>query len=209
VPKSQGKQSTSEVTRSVLVAASATATRESLIETARRLFTEQGFFNTGTEQIVREAGVTRGALYHHFGNKKLLFLAVFHAVQQAMGESSASASPNFNAQQRLESGLIGFIDSSTQPEIQRIILVDGPAVLGWQTWQELEEGYGVGAIQRLLEAAIAEKSLPDQPVELLAHLLLASGDKAALYVANSQDPIQARELAVSAMRSLIEGMFRK
>ena len=191
------------------MAASATATRESLIETARRLFTEQGFFNTGTEQIVREAGVTRGALYHHFGNKKLLFLAVFHAVQQAMGESSASASTNFNAQQRLESGLIGFIDSSTKPEIQRIILVDGPAVLGWQTWQELEEGYGLGAIQRLLEAAIAEKSLPDQPVVLLAHLLLASVDKAALYVANAQDPIQARELAVSAMRSLIEGMFRK
>ncbi|MDO8361292.1 MAG: TetR/AcrR family transcriptional regulator [Actinomycetota bacterium] len=191
--------------RSALIAERAEATRAKLIAVARRVFVEKGYFNTGTEEIVQEAKVTRGALYHHFTDKKALFLAVFEAVEQDLLANSGQlvATDSF---ERLRTGLTGFLDASLTPEVQRILLIDGPAVLGWQEWRTLEAQYGLGAIQGLLEAAITEGTLRPQPVSALAHILLASVDEAALFIANADDPQVARELAVGAMESLLGGL---
>jgi AcrR family transcriptional regulator len=193
--------------RSRQVAERAEATRATLIAVARRLFVAHGYFATGTEEIVKEAGVTRGALYHHFADKKGLFLAVFRAVEDdLLANAGRMDAPDSFA--RLRGGLLGFLDASLTPEVQRVLLIDGPAVLGWQEWRELEASYGLGSIRALLAAAINEGTLRVQPIDALAHILLASVDEAALYIANAVDPVAARDLAVSAMDALLSGLAR-
>jgi AcrR family transcriptional regulator len=184
----------------------AEATRAALITAARKLFVEKGYFDTGTEEIVAAAGVgTRGALYHHFADKRTLFRAVFEAVEQDLVTTAGRASAPGDAFSLLRDGLLGFLDASLTPEVQRILLIDGPAVLGWREWRELEESYGIGAIQHLLELAIAEGTLASQPTSLLAHILLAAVDEAALFIANADDPTSARDEAVRTVSRLLTG----
>lgn len=169
------------------------------------MFVEKGYFNTGTEEIVQQADVTRGALYHHFADKKALFLAVFEAVEADL-LANAGAAEVTDSFTRLRVGLLGFLDASLTPEVQRVLLIDGPAVLGWSDWRALEAKYGLGAIRELLAAAISEGTLREQPIDALAHILLASVDEAALFIANADDPVVARDLAVGAMNSLLGGL---
>jgi AcrR family transcriptional regulator len=191
--------------RSSQVAARASATRDALITAARRLFVEKGYFDTGTEEIVREANLTRGALYHHFADKKALFLAVFEAVENDLLASAETARPA-DALERLQTGLLAFLDASLTPEVQRVLLIDGPAVLGWQEWRALEARYGLGMIRELLADAIDEGTLAPQPVDPLAHILLAAVDEAALFIANAPKPRAARDASARAMRSILAGV---
>lgn len=188
-------------------AAQAEATRAALIAAARRLFVEKGYFDTGTEEIVAASGVgTRGALYHHFDDKRALFQAVFEQVEEDLLAAAGGLEETGDSLSRLRSGLLRFLDASLTPEVQRILLIDGPAVLGWQTWRQLEGRYGVGAIYGLLERAVIEGALPPQPLMVLAHVLLAAVDEAALVVANSPDPTATREQAVAAVSQLLAGL---
>jgi AcrR family transcriptional regulator len=187
--------------------AKAEATRATLVAVARRMFVAKGYFATGTEEIVQEAGVTRGALYHHFADKKALFVAVFEAVEDDLLANAGTIVAN-DSFDRLRVALLGFLDASLTPEVQRVLLIDGPAVLGWQEWRELEARYGLGAIRALLAAAVAEGSLPTQPLDPLAHILLASVDEAALFIANATDPPGSRDQARAAMDALLTGLRR-
>ena len=202
VPRGQQR---SAVTSSRAVQAE--ATRAALIAAARRLFVEKGYFKTGTEEVVAASGVgTRGALYHHFEDKRALFQAVFEQVEEDLLAAAAGMEETGDSLSRLRSGLLRFLDASLTPEVQRILLIDGPAVLGWQTWRQLEGRYGVGAIYGLLERAVVEGALPAQPLMVLAHVLLAAVDEAALVIANSPDPTAAREQAVGAVSQLLAGL---
>jgi AcrR family transcriptional regulator len=185
----------------------AQATRAALLAAARRLFVAKGYHATGTEEIVAEAGVgTRGALYHHFADKQALFLAVFEAIEEELvGSANAGAYPD-DAFGQLRAGLLAFLDASLTLEVQRVLLLDGPAVLGWQTWRSLEEKYGLGAIQALLSRAVEEGSIRQQPLGVLSHLLLATVDEAALYIANAADPTTARTEAADAVDGLLSGI---
>ena len=185
----------------------AQATRAALVRAARRLFVEKGYHATGTEEIVAAAGVgTRGALYHHFADKQALFLAVFEAVEEDLIGSARPGAHPHDAFARLRAGLLAFLDASSTPEVQRIILLEGPAVLGWQTWRSLEEKYGLGAIQALLAQAIDEGSVRRQPLGALSHLLLAAVDEAALYIANAENGPAARSEAALAVDGLLSGI---
>ncbi len=177
------------------------------MSTARRLFVEHGYFATGTEQIVTESGVgTRGALYHHFVNKQALFRAVFEAVQRDLAGGQQDQ-PGLGAMERLRQGLQGFLDASLQPEVQRVVLIDGPAVLGWDVWREIEAEFGLGAIEAMLQAAVDEGTIDRQPsAVVLAHLLLAAVDEAALFIANAHDPRAARVDAGTAIDRLLAGL---
>lgn len=192
--------------RSAQVAERALATRAALVAAGRRLFVAKGYFDTGTEEIVREAEVTRGALYHHFADKKALFLAVFEAVEDDLLASAAGTSRPADALGRLQMALLGFLDASLTPEVQRVLLIDGPAVLGWQEWRALEARYGLGVIRQLLADAIDEGTLAPQPIDALAHILLAAVDEAALFIANAADPRAARDTSASAMRAVLAGI---
>ncbi|MCV7280186.1 TetR/AcrR family transcriptional regulator [Mycolicibacterium flavescens] len=190
-----------------LRAAQAEATRAALITTARRLFVEKGYFSTSIEDIVGASGVgTRGALYHHFEDKRALFQAVFEQVEEDLIAEAAGLEDGGDALTRLRSALLRFLDASLTPEVQRILLIDGPAVLDWQTWRQLEGRYGIGAIHALLERAVLEGSLPAQPLIVLSHVLLAAVDEAALVIANSPEPTAARQQGVDAISLLLAGL---
>lgn len=191
-------------------AAQAEATRAALVDAARRLFVEKGYHRTGTEEVVAAAGVgTRGALYHHFADKQSLFEAVFLSVEEDLVFEAAKnlADPAGGALNTLRQGLIGFLDASLTPHVQRILLIDGPAVLGWARWRELESVYGLGAIRAMLERAVEEGDIASgQPVDALAHLLLAAADEAALFIANAPKQRAARDQGVRALNALLDGL---
>ncbi|OBA70348.1 TetR family transcriptional regulator [Mycobacterium sp. 1554424.7] len=190
----------------------AEATRAALVAAAKRLFVEKGYHHTGTEEVVAAANVgTRGALYHHFADKQALFEAVFIAVEEDLVMEAATrlatATPAEGALDQLRQGLIGFLDASLTPTVQQILLIDGPGVLGWARWRELESVYALGAIRAMLERAIEEGDLaPGQPVDVLAHVLIAAADEAALFIANAPDQKSARDKGVQALNALLDGL---
>ncbi len=184
-------------------------TREALIEAARALFAEHGYGGVGTEEIVRAAGVTRGALYHHFGGKKDLFEVVYERVERELAERIASGALSGGAAAPLDAMRAGaemFLAACTEPEAQQIALLDGPSVLGWDRWREIAAEHGLGLIEATLQAAIEVGAIPDQPVRPLAHVLMGALDEAAMVVARADDPEQMREDVGRTLDSLLAGL---
>ena len=170
-------------------------TRAALITVARRLFGAEGFAEVGAERITREAGMTRGALYHQFAGKADLFAAVLDQVEAEIAERVAGAVAGFDPADTtgmLLAGADAWLDASSEPDLQRIVLLDGPSVLGWDRWREICLRHTVGLIAALLQDGIDRGSLPPQPVQALTHVLVGAVDEAALYIAQAQDGAAAR-----------------
>lgn len=183
------------------------ATRAALVAAARKLFVSNGYFATGTEEIVTEAGVgTRGALYHHFADKEDLFRAVFDQVQSDLAAATL-VNERDDPLDMLTAALQQFLDASAEnPDVQQVLLIDGPAVLGWEQWRNLEAQYGLGAITAILDNAVAQGVIAKQPTAPLAHMLLAAVDEAALYIAKAEDGPQARNHGRRALSQLLNGL---
>jgi AcrR family transcriptional regulator len=185
------------------------ATRAALIGAGRRLFAERGYAAVGTPELVAAAGVTRGALYHQFAGKADLFLAVYEAVEQEVveriGELVASAGAT-DPLEALVAGAEAFLDACGEPEVQRIVLIEAPAVLGWDTWRAVGLRYGLGLTEGILRAAIDAGRIREQPVRPLAHVLIGALDEAALYVARADDPAAARAEMRPVLQQLVRGL---
>jgi AcrR family transcriptional regulator len=184
------------------------ATRAALVAAARKLFGKRGYANVGTEEIVRRAGVTRGALYHHFGSKRDLLEAVYEQVEADLTRKIAEGALATGAKSPLEAMQAAtemFLDACTEPEVQRIVLLDAPAVLGWESWREIAAKYGLGLIETSLQAAIDAGEIAEQPVKPLAHVLMGALDEAAMLVARSDEP-QTREEVAAALARLLDAM---
>lgn len=187
----------------------AEATRQTLIAAARQLFTEHGYHAVGVRDVSARAGVTRGALAHHFADKEALFLAVFHAVEQELiagGAGQAAASVDQDPWVQFRAGIQRYLDASTRADVQRITLIDGPAVLGWRRWREIEEGLSLGALTSVLQVAMSQGLIRTRPVEPLAHLILGSVMEAALLIAHSDDPARRRAEVGEALDDLLRGL---
>lgn len=183
------------------------ATRGALLAAARRLFTAKGFAATGTEEIVREAGVTRGALYHHFKDKEELFRAVFEELENEIVDRAAHAvAGHDDLWEGVLAGCNEFLDACIEPDVQRIALLDAPAVLGWDEWHAIEERCGLGLITMGIEAAIAEGLLESQPARPLAHLLLGALTEAANLIARSEDQAKTRAEVGHTVERLLSGL---
>jgi AcrR family transcriptional regulator len=189
-------------------AAQREATTAALLAAARPLFAERGYAGVGTEEIVQSAGLTRGALYHHFrGGKEDLFRAVLvqisaETTQRVMQAALATPDP-------FESLVIGadaFLDACTTPEVQRIMLIDGPAVLGWDVWRAADSDYALGLLEAALQRAIDAGRLIEQPARALAHVLIGALDEAAMVVARADDQDAARAEMAQTVRRLLEGL---
>jgi AcrR family transcriptional regulator len=170
-------------------------TRAALISTARRLFGAEGFADVGAERIAREAGMTRGALYHQFTDKADLFAAVLDQVEADIARRVATAVAGLDPDDTagmLLAGADAWLDASSEPDLQRIVLLDGPSVLGWERWREICLRHTVGLIAALLQDGIDRGSIPAQPVQALTHVLVGAVDEAALYLARAEDPAAAR-----------------
>jgi AcrR family transcriptional regulator len=188
-------------------AAQSEATRGDLIATARRLFAERGYAGTSTEEIVREAGMTRGALYHHFKDKQDLFRAVAETVESELGPMiMAKATPGADAWTFLIEATQTFLDACLEPDVHQIILIDGPSVLGWEGWRAIEEKYGLALVEAGLTAAMAQGFVAQQPVGPLARLLLAAVNEAGLVIARSPDQPAARAEVGAALRRVMDGL---
>jgi AcrR family transcriptional regulator len=197
------------------------ATRAALVAAARRLFAERGYAAVTAEDIVAAAGLTRGALRHHFGDKRVLFRAVLEQVEREITEriaAVAAADTETDADvadtdlagadpwAALRRGLAAFLDACEEPEIVQIALTDAPAVLGWAEWRAVEADHGLGLLTAALEAAAAGPTPPRQPVGVLAHLVLAAAIEAALLIARAPDRRAARASAEQALLALLAGL---
>ena len=185
------------------------ATRALLINAARKLFSDKGYAAVATQEIVAVAGVTRGALYHQFTDKAALFAAVYEEAERdivaEVGEGIARRLP-LDALTAMRAGARLFLERCSAPDVQQIILIDAPAVLGWEQWRAVGERYGLGVIEAMLAQAIAEGEVPDQPVRATAHVLLGALDEAALYISRAAEPEQARAEMFEVCDRLIAGL---
>jgi AcrR family transcriptional regulator len=185
------------------------ATRAALLTAGRTLFAQRGYAAVPAEEIVAAAGVTRGALQHHFGDKKELFRAVFEQLESEVpAQVSAAVTGQPDSWAAATAGLTAFLDACQEPEILQIALTDAPAVLGWAEWRAIETRHGLGLIQAVLEQAMAEGAITRQPVDVLAHLVLSAVIEAALLVAHAPDHVTARARAERALRALLDGLRR-
>jgi AcrR family transcriptional regulator len=184
------------------------ATRAALLATGRRLFAERGYAATSTESLVAEAGVTRGALYYHWADKQALFEAVFEEVERELVEDLVVKLGDVGDDPVavLRRGVDVFLDACLDPAVQRIALVDAPAVLGWERYREIEQAYGLGVARAALQAAMDAGALRRQPVEPLTHVLFGGLVEAALYMAAAPDQRRARREAGAALGTIIEGL---
>ncbi|MHB8437695.1 MAG: TetR/AcrR family transcriptional regulator [Acidimicrobiales bacterium] len=185
------------------------ATRSALIAAARRLFAEQGYGEVGREAVVAAAGVTRGALQHHFGDKRGLFLAVYEQVEQqvvAATATAASTQHHGKSIEMLRAGCHAYLDAVLDPAVQRICAIDGPAVLNADERQEISDRYALGLVREVVQQAMGAGEIATAPVEPLTRMLLAAVTAAAQFVATSPDPALARREAGDTVDVLLSSL---
>lgn len=185
----------------------AAGTRSELMRTARELFAERGYAGVGTEEIVARAGVTRGALYHHFEDKKDLFRAVHEELERdlvaSIGQRIAGIDDPWEL---LVTGVRAFLDACTEPALMRIALVDAPVVLGWEEWRDIDTRYGLGLVSFGLQNAMDRGLFRRQAVRPLAHLLVGSMTEAAMMIAHAPDHEAARREVEGPLLAILEGL---
>jgi AcrR family transcriptional regulator len=178
-------------------------TRAALIAAGRSLFTEQGFAGAGREEIVERAGLTRGALYHHFASKDDLFAAVYEEVERDLCDAVvAAAAVSDDPVEGLRLGALAFLDAAASPDVRRIVLLDGPAVLPPDVQHEIAQRYGLGLVREALRAADAAGRLVVGPVDLLAPVLLAALHEAAESIADGADPSGIQQVVESLLNAI-------
>ena len=182
------------------------ATRKALVDVARKLFAKRGYADVGTEEIVRRAGVTRGALYHHFSGKEDLFRAVAEQVEEEMTRKSAEAALAHDPWDQQRAGWDAFLDACLDPAVQRIILLDAPSVLGAEGVARDRLKYGLALVQFGIQSLIDAGLIEDQPVDPLAHLVIGALSEAAVVIAHAEDTRAARAEMGTALERLMTGL---
>lgn len=178
-------------------------TRVRLLAVARALFVEKGFAETATEEIVAAAGVTRGALYHQFADKKALFAAVFEEIaREVLSSIEAEADASVSPVAALKAGSIAFFEGALDPAVRRIYLIEAPAVLGWREWREIDARLGTASLREGVVAAGAAD--PD----VVTHALTGAINELALWAAQEGGGAAVRRRAHEAIDALIDGFFR-
>lgn len=180
--------------------------------TARRLFAERGYAGVSSTEIVAAAGLSRGALYHHYADKKDLLRAVFVEIESELSTeiqgSAAALGDQAELAMAITAGLDAYLSACERPEVVRIVLTDAPAVLGWQAWREIEAEHGLGLISTMLEEAMAAGLVARQPVRVLAQLLMSALIEAALLVAAAgEDRPAVRAEVRQALVTLFAGLL--
>jgi len=182
-------------------------TKRKLLDTARRVFTEHGYDQVSAEQLVSEAGVTRGALYHHFDDKRDLFRTLVWEMEQQLDErvteAAIAATTPWGA---VEDGTTALLEACLEPDVARIVMLDGPAVLGWDAWDEIDAAYAIKQVSLGLEVLMIEKVIEQQPMQPLATVMVALLNGACRAIAQSDDPRTTLAEVRPATLRLLEGL---
>jgi AcrR family transcriptional regulator len=192
--------------------ARAATTRQALVTAAKRLFASKGYHETEIADLVASTGVTRGALYHHFGGKERLFEAVCTEVAADLHTMTSKAVEGFTGDtwRQLSVSIRTRLELiASSDEIRKILLIDAPSVLGWQKWRSLQEEVSQEPAEKTLEILMAREIIADQPKKPLAQLILAALNEAGLSVAHAADPDQEGMRLFAALMSLLEGLKRR
>jgi AcrR family transcriptional regulator len=185
----------------------ARATREALVSAGLELFAQRGYTEVGTEEIVKRARVTRGALYHHFEDKRDLFRAVHERVEEDLVAGIAAKMQDVSDPwEVIVTGTRAFLDTCADPAVKQIGLIDAPAVLGWAEWRRVDERYGLGLMKAALGGGMEAGVLRKAPLDTLSHLMLGALSEAAFMIANAEDQAAVREQTETALLELIEGL---
>lgn len=185
----------------------AVATRTELLRVARELFAARAYADVGTEEIVRAAHVTRGALYHHFADKRDLFRAVHvQLADELLSSIVAQTAGSADAWEALTRGVRAFLDACTDPAVIRICHLDAPAVLGWAEWREIDARHWLGLVAGALAEAMDAGLLRRREVQPLAHMLMGAMVEASMMIANAPDPEATRAEVEQPLLALLEGL---
>ena len=184
------------------------ATRGQLIAIATRMFAERGYEDTSIEAVLREAGVSRGSLYHHFASKEALFEAVAEEVETSVGaQTLAAAAGSEDPVEAMRAAFVAWIRLAGDPVVQRILLIDGPSVLGWEQWRAMEEHHALGLVRAGVQIIADQGKTRSELVDPLAHVLLASVNELALLVARADDKEPAMVAGADAIDELLRCLF--
>jgi len=181
------------------------ATRDRLLEAGREAFGSRGYDATSIAEVLHGAGVAKGALYHHFDSKAALFDAVLDRVVQELAEAAADrARRTPGPAQGLKVGCGAWLASTLDPAVQRIVLLDGAAVVGWARAREIDDRHTLSGMRRNLERLAEQRGGLDADVDLLAHMVLAAVNEAALFIVRADDPGAALAVGRQAVEVLID-----
>lgn len=186
------------------------ATRRALLDAGRALFADEGYAGVSLERLVGRAGVTRGALYHHFDDKRGLFRALVEEVEEELEAEVLAAARGVreaggDVGGAFAAGFDAFLDACARPEVGRVLFVDGPSVLGWEVWHEIDACYALAQAEAGLRALMDAGLVEERPVGPLARLLHGASIEAGLYVASAEDKGRAKEEVGDAMGWLFGG----
>lgn len=182
-------------------------TMRKLIQVARNQFTEFGYAQASTETIVRLAGVTRGALYHHFDSKEGLFKSVVADIQRevALRIDVASQAPDQPMEQFI-AGCRAFLLACLDPEVQRILLIDGPAVIGWDAWRQMDAENSMRLLEEGVRELVEANQIEVASISAATHLLSGAMNEAVLWIARSPQPLQTLDDTVAVLEQILDGL---
>jgi AcrR family transcriptional regulator len=184
-------------------------TRKRLLSAASKLFAEHGYEATPIELVLEQAAVSKGALYHHFANKRELYEAVLEAIETDLARATVQAARDAtDPVEALRAGTRAFLSLAGDPAIGRIVLTDAPNVLGWARWREIDERHAFGVLKGAVSATAAAERLTQDEQDALAHVLLAALLELAMIVARSDTPRDAQNVAQAVMDELLNRLLR-
>ncbi|MFC7344145.1 TetR/AcrR family transcriptional regulator [Saccharopolyspora griseoalba] len=182
-------------------------TRQALVDSAVELFTERGYSGTSLDEIAKRARVTKGALYHHFGGKQALFEAAFGAVEADVVDRLAEVvSDSGDPWEATRSGLSAFLEVCLEPSYQRIVVQDGPAVMGWERWRTAEEAHTFGVLRTVVSNLVESGEIGELPVDALARIMFGALSAGATAIAGSPSPIQERADIAACVEQVLAGL---
>jgi AcrR family transcriptional regulator len=182
------------------------ATRDALLKAARELFGSNGYAETSLDAIAGAAGVTKGAVYHHFSGKEELFALVFEQVKRELSSHLAQVLQGADPWESLVSACRTYVETHTDPAVQRIVLLDARSVLSHEDWRKVDSQWGAVIFRAAFRRAVSREIVVPLPLETLALIVTGALAEACLIVANSQDPAAARAEALSVIEQLLQGL---
>lgn len=184
------------------------ATRAALIDVATELFATNGYEGTAIPAVLDAAGVSRGALYHHFESKEALFEAVLQSVEaEATLKVTRAARGATDPLDGLRRGCAAYLAMCRDPVVRRISLIDAPAVVGWERWREIDEQHAFGLIKAAIAAIAADGRVKPELIDVMAHVVLAALVEVALLVARADEGRLAIRRGQEAVDELLTALF--